>query len=156
MNSIKKRSPWIKVIILIVAALVILGLAFLYSDAALSPSEPDEGDTSGDVLGSYHRISAEEVKNIIEGEESYILLDVRSEEEYKAKRIDGAILIPDYEIAARAATELPDKDAMIILYCQSGLRSAAVAELLADMGYTQVYNLGGIIYWPHDTVSDIE
>jgi rhodanese-related sulfurtransferase len=80
------------------------------------------------------------------------LLDVRTSEEYKEKRIEGAVLIPDYEINDRAAAALPDKDAAILIYCRSGRRSASVAHELIEMGYTNVYDFGGINDWPYETV----
>ena len=83
----------------------------------------------------------------------YILLDVRTDEEFKEKRIDGAILIPNYEIKERAIAELPDKSILILIYCRSGRRSADAAKALIDMGYTNVYDFGGINDWPYDTVS---
>ena len=85
--------------------------------------------------------------------EPYILLDVRTEEEYVAKRINGALLIPDTAISERATAELPDKFARILVYCRSGRRSARAANMLVRMGYKQVYDFGGINDWPYATVS---
>ena len=101
----------------------------------------------------YRKISAEEAKLIIDGDEPYILLDVRTEGEYSELRIDGAVLIPHSEIKLRASDELPDKDVTILVYCRSGARSAAASETLAKMGYRHVYDFGGIIDWPYGTVS---
>jgi len=85
--------------------------------------------------------------------DDYILLDVRTEEEFKEKRIEGAILIPHDEIRDRAETELPDKNAVILVYCRSGNRSKIAASELCEMGYTNIYEFGGINYWPYETVS---
>jgi len=85
--------------------------------------------------------------------DDYILLDVRTEEEYRDQRIDGSVLIPVDEISIRAEAELPDKDATILVYCRSGRRSASAAEELAALGYTNVYDFGGIQSWPYETVS---
>ncbi|MDD4851098.1 MAG: rhodanese-like domain-containing protein [Gemmiger sp.] len=82
-----------------------------------------------------------------------ILVDVRREDEYTESHIPGAILIPNEEISTEMPAALPDKDAEIILYCRSGNRSAQAAKKLADMGYTNLYDLGGIQDWPYDTVS---
>ena len=68
--------------------------------------------------------------------------------------IEGAILIPDYEISERIETEIPNKDALILVYCRSGRRSANVAHKMVSMGYTNVYDFGGIIDWPYDVISD--
>lgn len=90
---------------------------------------------------------------MMDADSPYILLDVRTKEEFEESRIEGAILIPDYEIAERAETDLPDQDAVILIYCRSGRRSTLAANELADIGYTNVYDFGGIIDWPYDTVS---
>jgi rhodanese-related sulfurtransferase len=91
---------------------------------------------------------------MMESDEAFILLDVRTDEEYREKRIDGSVLIPDYEIGSRAEAELPDKDALILIYCRSGRRSANVANELIAMGYTNVYDFGGIIDWFYETVNN--
>lgn len=103
----------------------------------------------------YHKISAEEAKLMMAESEAYVLLDVRTDEEFAENRLDGAILIPDYEVEIRAESELTDKDALILIYCRSGRRSALAANVLVGMGYTQVYDFGGIIDWPYETVSGV-
>ena len=80
-----------------------------------------------------------------------IILDVRTQDEFDQERIPGAILLPDFEVEARAREVLPDKDALILIYCRSGRRSNLSAKLLASMGYTNVYDFGGILSWPYDT-----
>jgi len=104
--------------------------------------------------GEHKKITAEEAKRMMDGSKTFILLDVRTEEEFMEKRIDGALLIPDYEIKERAEAELPDKGAHIMIYCRSGRRSAQAAKELADMGYTNIYDFGGIIDWPFETVGE--
>ena len=110
--------------------------------------------TAGDDKSVYKKITAEEAKRIIDEEESYIILDVRSEQEYSELRIDGAVLIPHTDIDSRAPDDLPDKNAVILVYCRSGIRSAAASKALVEMGYINVYDIGGIIDWPYETVSD--
>ena len=100
------------------------------------------------------RISAIEAKAMMDEDKPYILVDVRTEDEYKMIRLIGAILIPVNEIASRAEKELPDKNAVILIYCRSGVRSAGAAQALAGMGYTNIYDMGGIVSWPYETVSD--
>lgn len=82
-----------------------------------------------------------------------ILLDVRTQEEYDTQHIEGATLLTDSEIAERAADVLPNKDAVILVYCRSGRRSAASSQQLAELGYTNVYDFGGIIDWPYGVVT---
>jgi rhodanese-related sulfurtransferase len=62
------------------------------------------------------------------------------------------MLIPDYEIKDRASREIPDKGSRIIVYCRSGMRSAGTARALVKLGYTRVFDLGGIMHWPYETV----
>ena len=100
----------------------------------------------------YRRISAAEAKQMMQNTEKYILLDVRTKEEYEIEHIEETLLIPDYEIGSRAAAELPDKNALILIYCRSGRRSANVAHELIKMGYTNVYDFGGIIDWQYETI----
>ncbi|MDF3004674.1 MAG: TlpA family protein disulfide reductase [Oscillospiraceae bacterium] len=104
----------------------------------------------------YNKMNAENAKQMMaefdETEDStYVLLDVRTEQEFKEKRIPGSVLIPDYELAQRAEAELPDKRQVIFVYCRSGRRSEAAAKELVAMGYNHVYDVGGIIDWPYET-----
>ncbi len=97
-------------------------------------------------------ISAEEAKEIIDDEDKNpIILDVRTMGEYVVGHIPGAVLLPNEYIESDPPEELPDKDALILIYCRSGNRSHQAAGKLMDMGYTQVYDFGGIIDWPYDT-----
>ena len=102
----------------------------------------------------YQKITAEQAKAKMDEGEPYILLDVRTEEEFKEQRINGAVLISDGEIKTRAESELPDKGALILVYCRSGRRSANAAHELVEMGYANVYDFGGIIDWPYGTAGE--
>ena len=105
---------------------------------------------------SYRRISAGEAHAMMNELTSFILLDVRTAEEFRQTRIAGAILIPGSEIRERAATELPDKNAVIIVYCRSGGRSINASYELVHMGYKNVFDIiGGILDWPYGTVSSM-
>ena len=99
---------------------------------------------------SYEQITQEEAKQIMDTTNGYILLDTRTREEYDQGHIPGALLIPHTEIAQRAADELPDKDQVILVYCRSGNRSKQASEVLAELGYTNVKEFGGIIDWPYE------
>ena len=101
---------------------------------------------------SYDRISGAEAKALMDSESGYIIIDARTQEEYDEGHIPGAILIPEYEIAARAENELPDKNQLILVYCRSGRRSKIAAEELVKLGYTNVKEFGGIIDWEHEIV----
>ena len=98
----------------------------------------------------YMNITAQEAKQIMDGEEGYIILDTRTQEEYDEGHIPGAIVIPHDEITDRAEEELPDKDQLLLVYCRSGRRSKIAAEALVELGYTNIKEFGGIIDWPYE------
>ena len=112
-----------------------------------------EGAEDASSESVYRKISAEDAKERMEAGD-VVLLDVRTPEEYAQGYIEGAVLLPDFEIASKAETVLPDKNATILLYCRSGNRSAGAAKKLVEMGYANVYDFGGIIDWPYEVVKD--
>lgn len=99
----------------------------------------------------YQQITAEDAKKLMDSNEKYILLDVREKDEFDAGHIPGALLIPYTEIENKAQEMLPDKNKLILVYCRSGRRSKIAAESLANLGYTNVKEFGGIIDWKYDT-----
>ena len=101
---------------------------------------------------SYEQISQAEAKALMDSESDYVIIDARTQSEYDEGHIEGAILIPEYEIAERAERELPNKKQLILVYCRSGRRSKIAAEELVKLGYTNVKEFGGIIYWEYDIV----
>lgn len=98
----------------------------------------------------YVNITAEEARKIMDTETDYVILDVRTQEEYDQGHIPGAIVIPDTEIRARAEEVLTDKDQLILVYCRSGRRSKNAAQILVELGYTNIKEFGGILDWPYD------
>ena len=96
-------------------------------------------------------ITAEEAKKLMDSESGYVILDVRTEQEYAESHIPGSILIPDYEISEKAESVLTDKDQLILVYCRSGRRSKNAAAQLEEMGYTRIREFGGILDWPYET-----
>ena len=100
------------------------------------------------------QISAEEAKNLMDTETDYVILDVRTQEEYDQGHIPGAVVIPHTEIAARAEEELPRKEQMLLVYCRSGNRSKQAARALAELGYTDIREFGGIMDWPYEVVKE--
>ena len=123
--------------------LVFLLLAVMMLTACGQDKENDQGAV-------YVNITAEEAKAIMDTEEGYVILDVREQDEYDAGHISGAILIPYTQIEAKANEMLPDKDQLILVYCRSGRRSKIAAEALAELGYTNIKEFGGIIDWPYE------
>ena len=124
--------------------LVFLLLAVMLLTACGQDKENDQGAV-------YVNITAEEAKQIMDTEEGYIILDVRTQEEYDQGHIPGAILISHEEIAEKAEDVLTDKDQLILVYCRSGRRSKIAAEALVELGYTNIKEFGGIIDWPYET-----
>lgn len=107
---------------------------------------------TGSEPSDYEQITQSHAKNIMDNAGDYILIDARTQEEFDQGHIAGAIMIPEYEIGERAKEELPDKDALILVYCRTGRRSKIAAQTLADMGYTNVKEFGGIVDWIYGVV----
>ena len=103
---------------------------------------------------TYRQISMEEAVTIMEEETEYIILDVRTAEEYSEKHIPGAINIANESIGTEDIPELPDKDQLILVYCRSGNRSKQASEKLVKLGSTNIVEIGGINSWPGETVAD--
>ena len=103
---------------------------------------------------SYRQITMDEAIIMMEEEAGYIILDVRTPEEFADKHILGAVNIPNETIGTEEIPELPDKDQLILVYCRSGNRSKQASEKLAALGYTNVVEFGGINSWPGKTVSE--
>lgn len=99
---------------------------------------------------TYQKLTPEEAKEMIDASE-VIIVDVRTKEEYEESHIPNAVLIPNETIANQELEQLPDKEAVILVYCRSGRRSAQAAEKLLQLGYQNIYDFGGIIDWPYET-----
>ena len=99
----------------------------------------------------YMNINAQQAKEIMDTETGYVILDVRTQEEFDSGHVPGAILIPDYEIKEKAPQVLTDKNQKILVYCRSGRRSKLACEELVNLGYTNLYEFGGINDWPYET-----
>ena len=123
--------------------LILLLLAVMMLTACGQDKENDQGAV-------YVNITAEEAKQIMDSQEGYIILDVRTQEEYDQGHIPGAIMISHEEIAEKAEEVLTDKDQLILVYCRSGRRSKIAAEALVELGYTNIKEFGGISDWPYE------
>ncbi|OQB53670.1 MAG: Thiosulfate sulfurtransferase PspE precursor [Firmicutes bacterium ADurb.Bin146] len=109
--------------------------------------------TGDNVKNTYESISAEQAKKIIDEQSGFIILDVRTKEEYDQGHIPDAVLLPNEIIGTDEIEVLPDKDQLILVYCRSGNRSKQAAAKLVNLGYTNVREFGGIIDWPYDIVT---
>lgn len=128
----------------IVAVLVLL--ATLFSIAGC------DGDAHEDrkEQAKYRRITADEAQVLMQREQDYLILDVRSPEEYAAGHIPHAINIPMEQFGEDPPKELPDRNQMIFVYCVKGIRSMNIANRLAHMGYKNIVEMGGIQDWHGD------
>lgn len=128
--------------------LLLAALLLLLSACEKAPPEVEP------VQASYTQISQEEAKERMAREDGHLLLDVRRRDEYDQGHIPGAVCLPNETIGETAPAELPDKDQVLLIYCRSGNRSKQAAQKLADLGYTNVYEFGGILDWDGDVVTD--
>lgn len=100
---------------------------------------------------SYEQISQQEAKTMMDTQD-VIILDVREQEEYDSGHIPGAVLLPLGTISEEtAAAVIPEKGSVVLVYCRSGNRSKTASAALAELGYTGVYEFGGINTWPYET-----
>ena len=125
-----------KILPIILAALLLVGCA--------APAEEI----------AYRQIHMDEAIAMMEEEAGYMILDVRTPEEFADQHIPGAINIPNETIGTDEIPKLPDKDQLILVYCRSGNRSKQASEKLAALGYTNIVEFGGINDWPGETVSE--
>lgn len=102
----------------------------------------------------YEHISQDKAMQIMEEETDYLIVDVRRPDEFAEGHIEGAINVPNEEIADEVLEELPDTDQLLLVYCRTGRRSKEAAEKLAEIGYTNVYEIGGINTWPGTIVTE--
>ena len=98
----------------------------------------------------FERITMEEAKRLMVEEEEYVILDVRRKEEYAQGHIPGAVCIPNESIGEEMLEELPEKDQLLLVYCRSGNRSKQAAAKLAEIGYSNIKEFGGILDWDGD------
>lgn len=106
----------------------------------------------GEKNVTFEQITQQEAKRIMDTETDFVLLDTRTDEEFAEGHIEGAIMIPEYEITEKAESVITDKDTLILVYCRSGRRSKIASMLLVELGYTNVKEFGGIIDWEYEIV----
>ena len=131
------------IISLIIGAMIISGC---------SSGKKGTDVSSSNEMKSYTKISQDEAKKMMEKDDGHVIVDVRREDEYASGHIPGAVLIPNESIETEKPAELPDPDQIILVYCRSGNRSAQASQKLANLGYTRVFDFGGIMTWTGDIV----
>jgi len=107
-------------------------------------------------VSGYRQIGMDEAVAIMEEERDFIILDVRTPEEFSEKHIPGAINLPNETIGTEEIPMLPDKEQLILVYCRSGNRSKQASEKLVKLGYKNIVEFGGINDWPGETVADTQ
>ena len=123
--------------------ITVLALLFL-----LTGCGGDSASSTGE--NSYQQITQETAKQMMD-EQDVIILDVREQDEYDSGHIIDAVLLPVRTIDEdRAAAVIPEKDSIVLVYCRSGNRSKTASAALVELGYTQVYEFGGINDWPYE------
>ncbi len=109
------------------------------------------GCGGGKKEAPYQQISQEEAKEMMDTQE-VVILDVREQDEYDSGHIPSAVLLPVGSIDEdTAAAVIPEKDSTVLVYCRSGRRSKTASSALAELGYTNIFEFGGIITWPYET-----
>lgn len=133
---------------IILLALAIITVATVFAGCTQKTGNEQTEATQVNI-GTYYQIPQDEAKRIMDEESDYIIVDAREQSEYDEGHIKGAIVIPYTEIDQKAEEMLPDKEQLILVYCRSGRRSKIAAQSLANMGYTNVKEFGGIIDWQY-------
>lgn len=125
------------ILLIIIAIIIIMGVVFRMNKK--------EKNIENEVVIKH--VSMNDIVQIMDENENYIILDVRTQAEYNQGHIPNAICIPNETIDENVVNKLPDKNQMILVYCRSGNRSKQAAEKLKKLGYTNLIEFGGIIDW---------
>ena len=140
-----------KKILVILLVLLCVGLAACAKNSPKTEEKKPAEQAAAEAgeQKTFVQITPQDAKKIMDSAAAYVVLDVREQTEFDEGHIPGAIVIPHTEIEAKAEQMLPDKNALILVYCRSGRRSKLAAESLVKLGYTEVKEFGGIIEWPY-------
>ncbi|MDH8677460.1 rhodanese-like domain-containing protein [Fusibacter bizertensis] len=137
--NIKNYNKFIIVTILCLSALLVI------SSCAAKDDEVSQVEDA--VTTVFEKIDSDRAIELMAELSDYRLVDVRTQEEFDEGHIKGAELMPLDQLESLAGDQLNDKDQVLIVYCRSGNRSGQASDLLKELGYTHVYDLGGIINW---------
>lgn len=129
-----KHSITIGIVVLIIIILIVIN---------------NKNNTNG-KRSAYKDITGDEAKAELEKDSNIIILDVRTKEEHNERCIKNSISIPLNELESRAEKEIQNKESKIFVYCKTGVRSRTACETLVALGYTNIFNLGGIINWEYE------
>lgn len=141
----------------VLAVFVVLCMLLTACGNGTSSAEGTQSEvqtTTASAEAAYQQITQEKAKEMMQADDGHIIVNVRRQDEYDSGHIPGAILISNESIGTEKPKELPDLDQVILIYCRSGRRSKEASQKLADMGYTKIYEFGGIIDWTGEVVTD--
>lgn len=136
----------------ILALTLLCGCSAKTDTAAVTEATTDTQAQTQSESGTYKQVSSDEAAELMKTEKDFIILDVRRQDEFDSGHIPGAICVPNETIGTADIPELPDKSQLILVYCRSGRRSKEASQKLADMGYTNITEFGGIIDWKGEIV----
>jgi len=136
-----------KIVMLFCLSVLTLGIC---GCGSAQTSEVTEGKDP--AMATFQRVNSDEAAKMMAAEQGYLIVDVRTAGEYADGHIPNAINIPNESIHTTPPKELPDKAQKIFVYCRSGARSQQAAQKLANMGYTNIVEMGGIKDWHGDVV----
>ena len=134
--------------------LLVCLMIFLAGCSQTKAEETSNAKEDTDVSIAYTQITQDQAKGMMAEDDGHVVVDVRRQDEYDAGHIPGAILIPNESIETERPEELPDLNQIILIYCRSGNRSKQAAGKLAEMGYTNIYEFGGINTWTGEIVTE--
>lgn len=147
----KKLNPTLFAVFLLCGAA--LAACSTSGGTATAAPPPSAQAMPQEAQGTYRKITAQEAKAMMD-KGDVTVVDVRRSDEYAAGHIPGSILVPNEEIGDTQPEELPDLDAVLLVHCRTGIRSRQASDKLIKLGYTNVYDFGGIADWPYDTVTE--
>ena len=132
----------------------ILFAAVAFTAAGCTAGQTASPEEMPGAPAAYRQITQDTAREMMRSDDGHIVLDVRRQDEYDSGHIPGAVLVPNESIGTVQPDALPDLNQIILVYCRSGRRSKEAAQKLADIGYTQVYEFGGILDWTGEIVTD--
>ena len=100
----------------------------------------------------YKKISPQEAQTMMS--DDVFILDVRTQEEFDEGHINNAVLLPDYEIKEKTESVIADKNQTVLVYCRTGVRSETASKELIEIGYTNVFDFGGLVDWTGEIVGN--
>ena len=149
-----RNSKTRRAVLAVFAVLCMLLTACGNGTSSSESAQSEVKTTTASAAATYQQITQEKAKEMMQADDGHIIVDVRRQDEYDSGHIPGAILIPNESIGTEQPKELPDLDQVILIYCRSGRRSKEASQKLADMGYTNIYEFGGIIDWIGEVVTN--